>query len=327
MAECRIGFVGAGGVAARHARMLAGFDDVQLVSVTDLDPERARAFAGDHGVRAVPGVEELIGTDLDAVYVCVPPVAHGPAEEAVAAAGVALFVEKPIGLDWEVAARIAGLLDEAGVVTAVGHHWRYSSAVTWAQRILDDRPVRLAMGAWLDKVPPVGWWARRNHSGGQVIEQAIHVLDLVRLLVGEVTEVHAIADGNPPGAQDADVDGATVANLRFTGGAVGTLAATCLLGWKHRAGLEVYADGLAVSLSEDALETRDGDGPQMRRVDPDAAKRAADRAFVDAVLRKGDDVRTPYSDALQTHRLACAVARSAAQGGPVRLEEDRDVTW
>ncbi|MGH3788425.1 MAG: Gfo/Idh/MocA family protein [Pseudonocardiaceae bacterium] len=326
MARCRIGFIGAGGVAARHARMLAGFEDVQLVSVTDLESRRARALADDHGMRAVPKVEDLMGTTLDAVYVCVPPAAHGPAEHAVAAAGVALFVEKPIGLDCEVAERIAGVLDEAGIATAVGHHWRYSSTVTWARRVLEQRPVRLAMGAWLDKVPPVSWWARRGHSGGQVIEQAIHVLDLARLLVGEVTEVHAIADSTPPGAPDADIDGATVANLRFACGAVGTLAATCLLGWKHRAGLEVYADGLAVSLSEDTLEIRDGsDGPQVRTVDPDAAKRAADRAFVDAVLGKGDDVRTPYSDALQTHRLACAVARSAVLGAPVRLEKSRDV--
>jgi myo-inositol 2-dehydrogenase / D-chiro-inositol 1-dehydrogenase len=326
VAGCRIGFVGAGGVAARHARMLAGFDDVQLVSVTDLDPARAQSFAADHGMQAVCGVENLIGTGVDGVYVCVPPVAHGPAEQAAAAAGVALFVEKPIGLDWEGAERTARVLAEAGVVTAVGHHWRYSSTVTWARQVLDDRPVRLAVGAWLDKVPPVGWWALRSHSGGQVIEQAIHVLDLARLLAGEVTEVQAIADGSPPGAPDADVDGATVANLRFAGGAIGSLAATCLLGWKHRAGLEVYADGLAVSLSEDTLEIRDGDGGfQIRRVDPDAAKQAADRAFVDAVLGKGDDVRTPYSDALQTHRLACAVARSAAQGCPVRLEEGRDV--
>ncbi|MDQ4102880.1 MAG: Gfo/Idh/MocA family oxidoreductase [Actinomycetota bacterium] len=326
MAECRIGFVGAGGVAARHARMLAEFDDVQLMSVTDLDPVRAQSFAAAHGMRAVHGVEELIETGVDAVYVCVPPVAHGLAEQAVAAAGVALFVEKPIGLDWEGAEQTARVLAEAGVVTAVGHHWRYSSTVTWAQRVLNDRPVRLAVGAWLDKVPPVSWWALRGHSGGQVIEQAIHVLDLARLVVGEVTEVHAIADSTPPGAPDADIDGATVANLRFAGGAVGTLAATCLLGWKHRAGLEVYADGLAVSLSEDTLEIRDGSGGlQVRRVDPDAAKRAADRAFVDTVLGNGGDVRTPYSDALRTHRLACAVARSAAQGIPVRLEKDRDV--
>lgn len=323
MAVCRIGFVGAGGVAARHAGMLAGIDDVQLVAVTDLDDARAREFARPYGMRPVPNVDDLLETGLDAVYVCVPPSAHGSAEEAVTAAGLALFVEKPIGVDCEVAERIAKVIDEAGVATAVGHHWRYSEAVTWARQALREHPVRLAMGAWLDKVPPVAWWTHRGESGGQVIEQAIHVLDLARLLVGEVEDVHAFADGHPPSAPDADVDGASVANLRFTGGAVGTLAATCLLGWKHRAGLEVYSDGLAVSVTEDTLEIRDGaDGPEIRRVDPDAAKLAADQAFVDAVLGRADDIRTPYPDALRTHRLACAVAESAARGTAVSLGEE-----
>jgi predicted dehydrogenase len=326
VAECRIGFVGAGGVAARHARMLAEFDDVELVSVTDIDAERATEFAAAHRMRAVPDVDRLLDTGLDAVYVCVPPLAHGSAEEAVAAAGLGLFVEKPIGLDCETAARIARAVADAGIVTAVGHHWRYSDAVGWARDALRDRPVRLAMGAWLDKVPPVSWWTQRGKSGGQVIEQAIHVLDLARLLAGEVSEVHALGDGHPPDAPDADVDGATVANLRFTGGAVGTLAATCLLGWKHRAGLEVYADGLALTVTEDTLEIRDGaDGPEVRHVEPDTAKRAADRAFVDAVLGRADDVRTPYAEALRTHRLACAVAESAGRGVPVRIEEALDV--
>jgi myo-inositol 2-dehydrogenase/D-chiro-inositol 1-dehydrogenase len=302
---------------------LAGFEDVHLVSVTDVDSVRAKVFAQDHGMRAVAGVTELLETGLDAVYVCVPPLAHGSAEEAVAAAGMALFVEKPIGLDCDVPERIARQLEKAGVVTAVGHHWRYSPAVTEARRVLLDHPVRLAMGAWLDKVPPVDWWLHRDHSGGQVIEQAIHVLDLARSLVGEVTEVHAFADRDRPVAPDADVDAATVASLKFTSGAVGTLAATCLLGWKHRAGLELYSDRLALSVTEDMLEIRDGaDGPDVRRIDPDDAKRAADRAFVDAVLGKGDDVRTPYSEALRTHRLACAVADSVVRGVPVRLTED-----
>ncbi|UQS25869.1 Gfo/Idh/MocA family oxidoreductase [Amycolatopsis thermalba] len=314
--RCRIGFVGAGGVAARHARMLAGFGDVELVAVTDLDPDRARAF----GPRAVPGVPELIDSGIDAAYVCVPPMAHGPAEEALAEAGIPMFVEKPIALDTGVADRVAAALDRAGVLASVGHHWRYSAAVERAREVLDGRPVRLAIGAWLDRVPPVPWWVRRDSSGGQVIEQAIHVLDLARLLAGEVTEVHAVADGAPPSAPDADVDGATVATLRFADGGVGTLVATCLLGWKHRAGLEVFADGLALSVAEDVLEVRDGDGAQVQRVDPDDAKRAADRDFVDAVLGRTAGVRTSYAEAVRTHRLAHAIARSATRGIPVRLD-------
>lgn len=324
MITCRIGFVGAGGVARRHARMLSGFGDVRLVAVTDPDRRRTDAFAADYPVRVVPDLEALLAEELDAVYVCVPPFAHGPAERAIVSAGLAMFVEKPLGLDEHIATGIAEAVAAKGVVTSVGHHWRYSAAVERAQRLLDERPVRLVTGAWLDKVPPVGWWPARDHSGGQIIEQAVHVLDLARLLAGEAAQVCAMADGVPPAIPpDADVDGATVAILRFRDGAVGTLAATCLLGWKHRAGIEIYADGLALTLTEESLRVTDEHGEHPTQVvQPDQAKRAADRAFVDAVLGRGHDIRVPYGEALATHRLACAIARSAADGRALTMEEE-----
>ncbi|MDQ4130983.1 MAG: Gfo/Idh/MocA family oxidoreductase [Actinomycetota bacterium] len=319
MAACRIGFVGAGGVAARHARTLTGLPQVRLVAVTDPDVERRRRFADEYGVRALPDLDALLASGIDAVYVCVPPFAHGPVEEAVAAAGVALFVEKPLSLAYEVAERAARMLAAAGVVTAVGHHWRYSAAVRRAQRLLGGHQVRLASGAWLDKVPPVPWWSQRSCSGGQIVEQAVHVLDLARLLVGEVEEVYALAEAAPPDGSGGDVDCATAVTLRFAGGAVGTLGVTCRLTWKHRAGLEIYADGLALALSEDGLEVRDAAGVLREKVDPDEAKRASDRAFVDALLGVGDGVLVPYEEALRSHRLACAVARSVVERAPVRL--------
>jgi predicted dehydrogenase len=187
-----------------------------------------------------------------------------------------------------------------------------------ARELLAGRPVRLVTGVWLDKVPPVAWWPRTEKSGGPVVEQAAHVLDLARHLAGEVVEVCAYGNGTPPDVPDADVDGATAATLRFASGAVGTLAATCVLGWKERAGLEVYADGLAVRITETQMAVRDGDREYAMDTDPDAARVAVDRAFIDAVRGTGDDVRVPYAEALGTHALALAVAESAATGRPVR---------
>jgi predicted dehydrogenase len=302
--------------------MLSGFPEVRIAAVTDTDESRGTAFADTYGARAVPDVTAVLDSGVDAVYVCVPPFGHGPIEEAVAAAGLPMFVEKPLGLDLAVPERVARAVTEAGVPTAVGHHWRYASSVRRARDLVADQPVRLVVGAWLDKVPPVPWWSHRDRSGGQAVEQAVHVLDLARLLAGEVTEVHAVA-GAP--AAGGDVDGATAAALRFAGGAVGTLAATCVLGWKQRAGLEVFADGLAITVTEEGMAVRtDADEPSWEAVDPDDAKRAADRAFVDAVLGRGDDVLVPYAEALRTHRLACALARSAVDGRPVRVTEEPD---
>ncbi|MFG2054683.1 Gfo/Idh/MocA family protein [Micromonospora sp. NPDC048930] len=319
MRTCRVGLVGAGGVAQRHARVLTGFEDVELLGVTDVAPDAAEALAGAHGARTFRDVAELLAAGPDAVYVCVPPFAHGPAEEAVIAAGVPLFVEKPVAVDLETAERIAALVERRGLLTAVGHHWRYLHVVEEARQLLAGRPVRMVNGSWLDKVPPVPWWARRDRSGGPVVEQAAHVLDLVRLLVGEATEVTAYGDGNPPPVEGADIDSVTAATLRFASGAVGTLAAACVLGWKHRAGLEILADGLALSLAEDGLTICDADGERHLPADPDGARVAVDRAFVDAVRGIGEDVRVPYAEAMLTQRLALAVAESARTGRSVAL--------
>ena len=320
MGKCRIGLVGAGNVAQRHARVLTGFDDVEVVGVADVLPAAARRLTERHGGRPFTDVAELLGEDLDAVYVCVPPFAHGPAEEAVIEARLPMFVEKPLALDLDRVRQIAARVTDRQVLTAVGHHWRYLPAMDRARDLLADRPVRLVAGAWLDKVPPVPWWARRDGSGGPVIEQAAHLLDAMRLLAGEVTEVHAYGNGTPPPVPGADVDGVTAAVLRFSAGAVGTLSSSCVLGWKHRARVQVLADGLALAVGEEGLVVRDGATERCFPADAETARIAVDRAFVDAVRGIGDDIRAPYPEALETHRLACAVARSAATGQSVRLD-------
>lgn len=322
MRRCRVALVGAGNVARRHARVLAGFDDVDLIGVTDVLPAAARSLAHDYDTQVFPDYVALLDAEPDAVYVCVPPFAHGPIEEAIIEAGRAMFVEKPLAADLATAERIGARVARRRTLTAVGHHWRYLPVVAQAQKLLAGKTLRLANGAWLDRVPPVAWWMRRDRSGGPVVEQTVHVLDLLRVLVGEVREVSAVADGTPPAVDQADIDAVTAATLRFTSGAVGTLAAACVLGWRHRAGLDIYADGLAVGISEDALVVRDSTGEHTVPGNPEDGRIAVDRAFVNAVRGIDDDIRAPYEEALRTHRLAWAVARSAAEHRPVVVSGD-----
>ncbi|MEV0720856.1 Gfo/Idh/MocA family oxidoreductase [Asanoa sp. NPDC050611] len=312
--------IGAGNVAQRHARVLSGFADVEIIGVTDVVTPAAEALATTCGAPALPDAAALLSLQPDAVYVCVPPFAHGHAEEAVLASGAALFVEKPLAVDLAVPTRVAAEVARRGTLTAVGHHWRYLDVVRTAAQLLADRPVRLVNGVWWDKVPPVAWWIRSDRSGGPVVEQAAHVVDLARALVGPVTAVYAAGTGAPPPVPDADVDAATAATLIFAGGTVGTISSACVLGWKQRAGLEIVADGLAMYVGEDELVVRDESG-QERRIpgDPDAARVAVDRAFVDAVRGIGDDIRVPYAEALETHRVTCAIAESVRTGQVVTL--------
>jgi predicted dehydrogenase len=320
---CRVGFVGAGGVAVRHARHLSEIPDTRLVAVTDPHAPAADAFADATGAVAVPDVRALLDWSPNAVYVCVPPHAHGPIEEQVVAAGIALFVEKPLGIDVQTARRVAELTKTRDVVSAVGHHWRYSAAVGLVRELLDERPIRLAVGTWVDRVPPVAWWTKRDLSGGQIVEQAVHVVDMIRFFSGEVDQVNAYANAVPPQTPDADVDGATAAVLRFRSGAVGTVSAACCLAWKHLAGLDLHADDLFVAIREDGVTARTPDGPLHRALEPDDAKRTADRAFIDAVLGRGagrGGILVDYSEGLRTHELACAIATSAERSAPVIID-------
>lgn len=313
----RIGMVGAGGVAARHVRVLTGLG-ARVVGVADPVPEAARQLAADAGAAAYPDVDALLdGQQLDAVYVCVPPFAHGVPERAVLARGLPLFVEKPLSVEAATAAELAALVEEAGVVTGTGYHWRCLDTTERAAELLAESPARLALGSWLDKVPPPAWWTSRERSGGQVVEQLTHVLDLARLLVGDVHQVSAYAsraDGSP-----GDIDDVTAVAARFGTGAVGTFTASALLPAKRRASLEtVSADGLRLELSEQELVIERG-GEREVLTPAVNGHEAVDREFLDAVAGRREATRVPYGEALRTHRLGLAVAASAAGGTAVTL--------
>lgn len=87
------------------------------------------------------------------------------------------FIEKPLATDLATAEGIAAGVATTGLVTAVGYHWRYLDTTERAQELLSN-PARLALGYWLDFTPPPAWWARREQSGGQMVEQTTHIFDL-----------------------------------------------------------------------------------------------------------------------------------------------------
>ncbi|TFV59576.1 Gfo/Idh/MocA family oxidoreductase [Geodermatophilus sp. DF01-2] len=313
----RIGVVGAGFIAGRHVDVLSGLDAVEVAGVADPRTDRAEVLAGRAGAAAYAHWQDLLdGERLDALWVCVPPHAHGEVEEAAVDRGLPLFVEKPLATDLATAERLAGRIDAAGLPTAVGYHWRYLDTLELARELLAGAPARMVLGAWLDRAPRVDWWARQVGSGGQTVEQATHLFDVARVLVGEVESGWAAGSRSPDGPGDI-LDVCTAA-LRFASGAVGTFSSSCLLPRGLRIGVELVAPGLGIWLTEHQLTVTDIDGERTidREVDPFEAE---DRAFLAAVRGEEDDVRAPYGEALRTHRLAVAVANAAADGGTVQL--------
>jgi predicted dehydrogenase len=315
--SARIAMIGAGAVAARHVRVLSGLG-ARVVGVADPVPAAAGRLAADCGAAAYPHADALLDAEtVDAAYVCVPPFAHGAPERAVLARRLPLFVEKPLAADRATAAELVPLVRATGVVTGTGYHWRCLDTVQKATELLAAAPARLVTGAWLDTVPPPPWWPRRDRSGGQVVEQLTHVLDLARVLVGEVDAVWGAASRAPDSPGDAD--DATAIAARFASGAVGTFTASSLLPGKRRASLEtVSADGLRLELSEQELVVeRPGAEPELLTPAVDGHE-AVDREFLEAVTGERGSTRAPYEQAWATHRLGLAMAAAADTGEPVR---------
>ena len=315
MTRTRIGMIGAGFIADRHVGKLSSMDDVQIVAVSDPDGDRARHQAGRCDAKPYQDFRQMLDSEhLDALYVCLPPFAHGDPERAALERGLPFFVEKPLATTYEAAEALSREIEAKALLTAVGYHWRYLDTVERAQELLAAHPARLALGYWIDSTPPPAWWSKEAESGGQMVEQTTHIFDLARLLVGDVTQVYAAGSRmDRPAFPDLDVLDVSVATLHFATGAVGTMASSCLLNWPHRIGLHLFSEGQVIELSEFELMTDTGQGRPIQPAQGDPFWRE-DRDFIDAVQGKENRIRSSYAEAMKTHRITTAAARSAREG-------------
>lgn len=313
----RVGVVGSGGVANRHLGVLARVPGVQVVGHVSADVQRARGQATRWGGAPFDRLEPFLDRARpDAVWLCLTPDRHGPPERALIERAIPFFVEKPLAADLATPEAIAAEVLARRLVVGVGYKLRALDVLERARDLLAERPARLVLGAWHDATPSPPWWRVQARSGGQVVEQATHLVDLARLLVGEAEVVGGVcapplARPRFPGLDVADV---TAALLRFNGSVPGVLTATCLLDGKAAAHLQCIAEGRMITVSETRLRIESGSGAVEEipvRVDPFLVE---DQAFIHAVRRQDPGlVLSSYADALKTHRLCCAI--SAAAGG------------
>src|SRR5436190_15151604 len=202
----RVAVIGAGGIAGRHIANLDAFPGVRLVGVADPIPGAAAGHARRvAGARAFADWREMLDrVDPDALLICVPPFAHGEPELNAIERGLPFFVEKPIAADLETAERVAAAITRSQLVTAVGYHWRYLDTTERAAELLSSNPAQLAIGYWWDSTPPRAWWVRQATSGGQLVEQSTHIVDVARQLVGEIESVSMLARRVPNREQPFD---------------------------------------------------------------------------------------------------------------------------
>ncbi len=331
----RAAAIGVGGIAVRHLTHLLQLPEAELVALVDLDLERARrgllrAAAAQIPPLAPPDIplfantkEMLRAVAPDAVFIALPPSAHGDVEQACIEAGVAMMVQKPVALDMDTAREIQRAAEARGVITSVGYQARYSSAVDAGMSALADRTIGMAIGAYMGGLPRSRWWRVQAKSGGQVVEQATHVVDLMRYAVGEVASVQAAARTRLlTDVPDLDIADVSVAMLEFEGGAIGTLLNTSALhnvpgeDWNH--GLTLIARDLSVRLWLGAARIAEAGTVRSVQAAEDPML-GLDVAFIDAVARNDPaGIRSSYADGAATLQVTLAIEESVRTGRPVR---------
>lgn len=320
----KIGFVGCGGIAQHHMRNLQNIKGAKLAAFTDIDQGRAQAAAKEFGGQAYKSHTSMYDSaKLNAVYVCVPPYAHLDQEVLAAQAGLALFAEKPVALSMEKAREIAAAIKQAGVVNSVGYHFRYMPAVQLARQEVKPAEVGMMHGYWEGGMPMVHWWRVMAQSGGQMVEQTTHIVDLARYLGGEVETVYAgYALRAMDEVPDTDVPDVGTAVLQFKSGAIGTISNACLTGSSFgRVGLEILLHNKFVEVSAGQVTVRTPESSTTRNLEANGSMRE-DEVFVNAVAaKKQRGIRSSYADAVKSLAVSLAANQSAETGEPVRVAD------
>jgi predicted dehydrogenase len=313
--QVKIGFIGCGGNARGHMNTIKGMEDAKIVAVCDVRQEAAKSAAEFVGAEPYTDQNAMLERkDLDAVYISIPVFAHGEPEMAVIKRGLPFLVEKPVAISLDIAEKVLDAVEKNKLITCVGYQLRYAGTVDAAKELLKGKTINMVIGKyWCNSgVGDPGIWLRQmSKSGGQLVEQATHTIDMMRYLAGEVKEVFAFQENRI--LKQTDCPDVNVVSMKFTNGAVGSITTTWAYegDWENANVVDILFENSLANWTYGSLNVKPApETIPVMGIDP-----GIDRVFVDAVKSgDGSKIRSPYSDAIKTLALTLAMNRSGKSG-------------
>lgn len=336
----KVAFIGAGNRSVSHMAALTHLPDIKTVAIAELDESRAldsqerangrRAEGSDPiDVRIFKEYRDMIDTVApDCIYLCLPPFVHGQLDHDVIEYGVPVLFEKPVAVEMSVANEIAAHVAEKGIINAAGYQKRYSSAVQEAKNLLSDKIIAMAISIRLSGLPGQPWWRVQEQSGGMLVEQHTHAVDLMRYVCGEIENVYAVGStqllNDTPNLNIFDVNACTV---RLANGAPGIIGNSCAA----PAGAPIFpphlvhvvSNGMVVSVNDGKTTVHRDGMSEVEEILPDEkGDLPMNRAFIGAI-RSGDPsgILCDYADAVRTFAVTMACQKSAEVRQPIDVEE------
>lgn len=330
----KFGVIGAGRIGCIHAQtLMQRIEGAQVCAVADVDEARAQTLAQRFGIaRHMTSAQDVIDDpEVEAVIIASATPTHVPLVMAAAAAGKAIFCEKPLDHDLVRIDAALEAVEKAGVPLMMGFNRRFDANFARLHHVIQSGEIgkpELLHIISRDPGPPPLDYVRA--SGGLFFDMTIHDFDMARFLLGDVNEVYAVAGVlvDPAIGVAGDVDTALI-TLRFSSGALGVIdnSRRAIYGYDQRAEV-MGSNGAARSENRYANEvTRYG--PQQVSHDLPLhffLERYTDsyeaelRTFVKA-LNSGAAMPVTGADGRAAVLLARAAQRSYLERRPVLLRE------
>lgn len=253
--------VGCGMIANFHAKAIADSDGMHLVGVTARRKDASDEFAKKYGCVSFATIDAaLADARIDVVSICTPSGAHLDPAIAAAAAGKHVVIEKPLEVTTQRCDEIIAACEQAGVRLAVTFQSRFHRSSQLLKQALNaGRFGTVTMGdayvKWFrsqdyyDSGAWRGTW--KLDGGGALMNQAIHSVDLLLWLMGDVEELSAFTSTLTH--DRIEVEDTAVATLRFKSGALGVIEATTTAYPGSLKRIEVTGSGGSVILEEEDL--------------------------------------------------------------------------
>jgi len=316
----QVGIIGAGHMGATHGRNLAAGERVRIVGVADVMGKKAESLAQEVGGQAYAEVSALLDAAPDAVYVCTPNTLHTAAVLDALERDIHVFSEKPMATSLEEAKEIVQAAQASKGIYQVGHNRRFAPVYKFAKQRIEEgfhpysANVKMNRGELLN--PP--WVSDRAITGGFLYESTIHLLDMIRWLMGDIVLVQCKAQRNVYAEPD---DFAMI--LTFASGHHATFSSSAHTSWAFPfERIELYGEHASIVTAEMEKVTY-SPGLEQEIVLRDyfqldiPAKwgyREEDRRFVDAIVR-GVAPAVTVEDGYKAVELVEACYRSAAMNG------------
>jgi myo-inositol 2-dehydrogenase/D-chiro-inositol 1-dehydrogenase len=322
----RVGIIGGGWIARVHVPAIDAASELELVAACDTAIERAEAISVPHRGTAYARWQDMLEHEqLDALWVCTPPLHHRGPVEAALASGVHVYLEKPIARTLDDADAIVAAADASSAICAVGYQYRASELLDDARALLEGQDVGLLISRNVGPVAGRPWFMDRAQGGGQILERASHHIDLQQALAGPIVSAGATGGSVDlsQAAAHSGIEDAIALVFRFERGAIGSVhSAWTRDGQPELYGVDVVATDATLALQLGPREFRlsgRAAGAEIAREHGEPMDRSIAR-FVDAIgARDQRLVGCQPAEARDTLAVALACERALESGGRVEV--------